>query len=298
VSRTLVVCHDAGGAEVVSAWVRRRADPGFVFLLEGPATAVFERKLGKLRPLGCDDALAAIAERRFELVLTGSSWSSDLEARAVRASRAAGVRCATYLDHWMRYPERFARDGRTVLPDEVWVGDDHAEAIARRTLPGADVRLVPNAYLEDVVAAIGAEEQAERDAERRALYVTEPTRRAALAYTGDERGYGYDEVEALAGYLERVDPSTRVRVRPHPSEEPGKYDEVIAAHATRVRVEGGAGSSLEQDIAWADEVVGCDSMAMAVGVAAGRRVICAIPPGGRPPSLPFPQIERLYGDDA
>ena len=37
----------------------------------------------------------------------------------------------------------------------------------------------------------------------------------------------------------------------------------------------------------------CDTMAMVVALAAGRRVISAIPPGGRPLSLPFSEIERV-----
>ncbi len=294
-SSSLVVCHDAGGAEVVSAWVRRQGSTAFDFLLEGPALAIFDRKLEAPARVPRDEAFAGIDAQRWSFVLTGSSWSSDLEARAVRAARAGGIRSATYLDHWMRYAERFELDGQTVLPNEVWVGDEHAESLARRSLPNADVRLVPNAYVEDVVAAIDARDRGDWSAERRVLYVTEPTRRAALAYTSDEAGYGYDEFQALAGYLRRADADARVRVRPHPSEEPGKYDDVIAEHGAHLSIETSAGQPLEDDIAWAGEVVGCDSMAMAIALAAGRRVVCAIPPGGRPPALPFPEIERLYG---
>lgn len=292
-TRTLVVAHDAGGAEVVSAWVRRRIggdEHEFEFLLEGPAVAIFERKLGPLARPGREDALARARAGQFDFVLTGSGWATDLERLAVRAARAAGVRSATYVDHWVRYPERFELGGERVLPDEVWAGDEHALALARRELPGADVRLVPNAYFDDVVAAIRAHED---DAPgERILYVTEPTARAAQALTGDPLGYGYDELQALSGYLERVGPGTRMRLRPHPAEEPGKYDELLARHAVEVEVS--RDRSLEEDVAWATHVVGCDSMAMAIGVVAGRRVMCAIPPGGRPLSLPFPEIERLY----
>ncbi|MGB1984427.1 MAG: hypothetical protein ACPHOH_03080, partial [Porticoccaceae bacterium] len=39
--------------------------------------------------------------------------------------------------------------------------------------------------------------------------------------------------------------------------------------------------------------VGCESMAMVVGLLAKKRVISAIPPGGRPCQLPQPAIENL-----
>ena len=45
--KPLIVCHDAGAAEVISSYVRRykvRAR----FVLEGPAINIFERKLRKL----------------------------------------------------------------------------------------------------------------------------------------------------------------------------------------------------------------------------------------------------------
>ena len=54
------------------------------------------------------------------------------------------------------------------------------------------------------------------------------------------------------------------------------------------------GRTLAEDFAWADTVVGCDTMAMVVALAAGRRVVSAIPAGGRPLSLPFAEIERLF----
>jgi hypothetical protein len=119
------------------------------------------------------------------------------------------------------------------------------------------------------------------------LYVTEPTSAAAEAVTGDPRGWGYTETEALERYLEQA--PGPVRLRPHPSEPPEKYAGLVERHGLELS----AGAPLAEDLAWADTVVGCDSMAMVVGLLAGRRVICAIPPGGRPLSLPFPEIERL-----
>ncbi len=51
-----------------------------------------------------------------DLVLCGSSGASDLERVVVRAARAAGVRCAVWLDHWVNYPARFVLDGESCSP--------------------------------------------------------------------------------------------------------------------------------------------------------------------------------------
>ena len=130
----LVACHDAGGAEIVSSWLRRRPDADAVpCLLEGPARAIFARKLGPA--LRTVDALPSLDG--LGLVLCGSSADAPLERGVVRAARAAGVRSAVWLDHWVNYPQRFVLDGAAVLPDEVWVADEHAERLAAETLPGA-----------------------------------------------------------------------------------------------------------------------------------------------------------------
>ena len=139
-----VVSHDAGGAEVLSSYLRR-SGARCRFVLEGPARRVFERKLGPLETLGLEDALAARG-----IVLCGSSWQSELEFDALGMARERGLRCITFLDHWVNYAERFTRAGVVNLPDEIWVGDDIAQQIAARTFPDMRICEVQNPYLLDI----------------------------------------------------------------------------------------------------------------------------------------------------
>jgi hypothetical protein len=296
--RLLVACHDAGGAEIVSSWLRhRRDDPPAACLLDGPARAIFARKLGPaLRQV---DELPPLDG--FDLVLCGSSGEADLERRVVRAARAVGVRSVVWLDHWINYRQRFVLDGELVAPDEVWVSDERAARLAAEALPGARIRACGNPYLDDAAAEIRAldgERPPGEDGER-ILYLTQPTTSAARVATGDPLGFGYEECGALRGYLEHLadaaEQPAAVRVRPHPSESESKYAGVIAAFAERLPIAFSPDGTLAEDCAWADTVAGCDSMAMAVALAAGRRVVSVIPLGGREISLPFAGIERLYG---
>ena len=39
-----VVCHDAGGAEIVSSWLRQQPQPKVQLVLDGPAVSIFEKK--------------------------------------------------------------------------------------------------------------------------------------------------------------------------------------------------------------------------------------------------------------
>jgi hypothetical protein len=275
----LVAAHDAGGAEIVSSWLRRGGRTASLWV-GGPARAIFGHKLPELSPLE-----TAPDPGDFELVVCGSSGDADLERRVVASARERRVHVAVWLDHWVNYPARFDE-----LPDELWVCDEAAERIALATVPGPPVRVMGNPYLEDAVDEIRALE-GPRGGGERVLYVAEPISVGALRTTGDPLGWGYEERGALRGYLERA-AGAAVRVRQHPSEAAGKYDDLLEEFGA----EPSPGGTLAQDIAWADTVAGCDTMAMVVALAAGRRVISVIPPGGRPLSLPFGEIERLYRD--
>jgi hypothetical protein len=288
-----VVCHDAGGAEVVSSHIVR-SGLNCVCVLDGPAVAIFERKLASPRVVTIDEAV-----RAAEWVLTGSSWESDLELRALRLARSAHKHSVTFLDHWVNFRERFVRGGVATLPDEIWVGDADALAIARGALPGMPVCVVENPYLLDLVYELEHETPARRHVEDgfTILFLSEPVRQHALRQHGDERFWGYVEEDALRNFLDhaarlaREEPIARIVIRPHPSEPPGKYDRIAGDYDLPMVLGGGA--TLAADIAASDVVVGCNSMAMVVALAAGKRVVCCIPPGGRPCVLPHAGIEPL-----
>ena len=82
-----------------------------------------------------------------------------------------------------------------------------------------------------------------------------------------------------------------ITIRPHPSEPKDKYK--WANSLTDLRVQFGGKKTLLEETVDSDIVVGCESMAMVVGLLAKKRVICSIPPGGRPCQLPQPDIEKL-----
>jgi hypothetical protein len=283
-----VVCHDAGGAELVSSYLRRNR-LACDLVLEGPARNVFRRKLGDIAITPLDRAI-----ERGESLLCGTSWQSDLEWRAIRLARAAGKRSVAFLDHWVNYRERFERQGELCLPDEIWVGDEYAARLAAACFGGLPIRTVGNPYLQDMQAEIQAL-RGKPCTGRVSLYVCEPVRAHARELFGDERHLGYVEEEAIEYFLRHL-PSIAPQVdsvllRLHPSETPGKYSWVAARANVPVRIS--SATTLLQDIALAEIVVGCESMAMVVALMAGRRVLSSIPPGGRPCVLPHTEIESI-----
>jgi hypothetical protein len=230
-------------------------------------------------------------------VLCGSSWQSDLEYDAIKFAKSIGKPCATFLDHWVNYTERFDRSGVTHLPDGIWVGDRNAESIARNKFPGLPIHLVENPYFQDIhndLDAISTIRLANLGYIS-VLYVCEPLREHALMQHGDERYWGYTEEDALRYFLSNVgslgEVIERIVIRPHPSEYAGKYS--WAKTEFDLPITSGGSKSLIEEIAESDVVVGCESMAMVIGLFAKRRVISCIPPGGRACTLPQTEIQHL-----
>jgi hypothetical protein len=199
----------------------------------------------------------------------------------------------------VNYRQRFVRDGATVLPDAVWVGDAMALERARTELPEVPARLVENSALldlrEQLAARAAAAAPPSQERGLSVLFICEPVREHALRQHGDERHWGYTEEEALAYFLAHVDalgaPVARIVVRPHPAEPRDKYDAVL--RGTALPVELSTQADVLDDILASDWVAGCNSMALVIALVAQRRVLCCIPPGGRPCVLPHAGIVQL-----
>lgn len=289
----LFVSHDAGGAEILSSFILRNKISQCKYILDGPAKSIFARKLDSLKlEESLEDALNGC-----ELLVTGSSWQSDLEKKAIRLADSKGVKSVTYLDHWTNYRERFSVDGKVFLPDEIWVGDKMAYRIVKESLPQAEVILKENPYFLDMEEAIESINQKRKpnDDNKNILYVCEPVKEHAKIQFGDERYWGFTEEDALRFFLDNVhlfQPISEITVRPHPSESNEKYDQILKQF-TKVKIRVSKNKDLIEEVAQSNIVVGCESMAMVVGLIAKKRVISVIPPGGRQCMLPHSEIDHL-----
>ena len=293
----LICCHDAGGAEILSDWALVETGKRYHFLLEGPALAVFRRKLGDLATLTRADLEGVLTEVDF--VLTGTGWASTLELDCLAAARSAGVFSAAYLDHWVNYFGRFEARGVRVLPDEIWTGDAEAFALAKTTFSGLTVRQQPNPYFDRIRRDFAQATPLRRKDEARLLYVCEPIAIDCVAATVARVEVGYTEFDALVYFLDRVSAlapdgmTASIRVRQHPSEKPGKYEPVLARYRDQLAIEVSHDTTLLDDCRWSTDVIGCGSMAMVVALLGGRRVYSSIPLAGIPCPLPFKAIRYL-----
>ena len=285
-----IVSHDAGGAEIISSWALRQ-NAEFCLVVEGPAVEIFLRKLGSLQNLQLETAI-----QQSDWVLCGSSWQSDLERRAISMCKSSGKKVVTFLDHWKNYRERFFFNKELILPDEIWVGDELAVEIAKSIFPSLPVVFIANPYFADLLEEMNSTTNLEKeDGQIYVLYICEPIREHAYLQHGDEFFWGYTEEDALKFFLNNLsflnEQIYKIKIRPHPSEKMSKY--YWAKEYSELIVFSDGNHSLIEEISEADIIVGCESMAMAIGLFANKRIISCIPAGGKECSLPQVGIEHL-----
>lgn len=290
-NKIAIVCHDAGGAEILSSYVKQQGIKPF-FCIDGPAVSIFERKFGTLKV----DCLEQVIDQ-VELFLCGTSWQSELEWHAIELARTKGKKSIAFLDHWVNYRERFIRNGVEHLPDEIWVGDSYAKIIAEKIFPELKITFVENPSFSDIHDDISilAKNISPSSTGLTVLFVSDNLAESMMKQYGNERHWGYTDNDTLEYLLQHLDilsePVNKIIIRPHPSESANNFKWVKSTKNFSVEI--GGEKTLLEEIATSDVVVGAESMAMVIALIAGKRVISCIPPGGKDCSLPQVEIEKM-----
>lgn len=276
---TAVVCHDAGAANLILGWLKAGGgDTEVRAFMQGPAEALWRTAFPR-QPLcgSLEEALDGV-----QTLLSGTGWASALEHQARQVAHARSMRSVAVLDHWVNYAARFEREGQVQWPSEVWVADAYALALVRQVLPGLPVRQLDNLYLNAQVARIGA-----APGDGTVLVVLEPVRNT----WGRDREGEFQALDYLFACLDRLWPGVaQVLLRQHPSEPSGKYQSWLSRYPV-------ARMDTSRDVAaainLADVVVGVESFALTIALAAGRPVYSSLPPWAPPLRLPHTGIQQI-----
>ena len=285
---TAVVCHDAGAGNIVIAGLLETGRSDWRAYMRGPAEKLWRSAYSRVALCNTlDSALEGV-----ELLVTGTGWGSDIEHNARSLANLRGIRSVAVIDHWVNYAERFVRHGEIVWPDEFWVTDDYAMEIAKHAFPGQPVFKVPNRYLESQMRVI---KQAGEASTPELLYVLEPIR--------SDWGRGLQgEFQALDYFVRNMarlglSPDTEIRLRPHPSDAPGKYNDWVADHPT-LNIQLDETISIAESLGRASWVAGCESFALVLALMAGRKVYCTLPPWAPLSRLPHRGLIHIRKQDS
>ncbi|MDO8518151.1 MAG: hypothetical protein Q7S26_02575 [bacterium] len=253
--KILVVVHDAGAGEVIAAYVRtHRTGTHYYIYAAGLAAKILKRN--HLVVSAVRDSHAYVREivqkhADASLVLVGTGWMTTIETTAILEAKKLGLKTVVYLDSWGDYRTRFGyphKSWRAYLPDELWCGDKHALTLARKYFPSIRVRLVPNEY--------------EAEAIRRTRALRRKTKQSYVLFLNRPNVRSDKLARELAVELSKRKDLSPLHIRHHPAEKIKTRTVDIA-----------------QDLAGARAVVGQESAAMAISVAAGIPTIRIIERG-------------------
>lgn len=268
----LVVAHDAGAAEIIAAYVRANTQKQtFVCYAAGPAVKVFRREhVPCSRIAEGTESVIVRKHQESAFVLTGTGWMSGIESAVVSEAKKKKMKTVMYLDSWGDYRLRFgypAPGWRANLPDELWVGDREALALAKRQFPRVHIRVVQNQY---TVSVISQYRKAKKD-QSGILFLSREDPGVRAAFT-----------QLIAGLSKRAPPPP-VFIRFHPVQTRTYHDTVIEKYKGRIRIIKCKGSDLSRDLSRAKSVVGIETPAMTIAEHVGITTVCIV----------FPYTKRL-----
>lgn len=273
-----VVCHDAGAANLIFPWLKSWSGNLLPFM-DGPAVALWKKAFPQ-HPLCCELSQALESAR---VLITGTGWASSLEHDARRLAAIRGLYSVAVIDHWVNYHQRFERMGETQLPNEIWVVDQEAEALAKSTFPDIPVNCQENLYLADQLKRIGPPQLGGR-----VLYVLEPVRNDwGRGKLGELQALDY-AIENLSQVVAHDEPV--LVLRPHPSELADKYQDYVKRYSF-VRMDDSLDLALAIDRA--NIVIGVESFALTISLQANRPTYSSLPPWAPTIRLPHRGIIQI-----
>lgn len=290
----ILVSHDAGGAEILSLWAKENLK-NVVTVLDGPALGIFQKNLPNATGLPFNEAMSLPYP-----VITGTSWQSNLEKKAIKYALIHNKYCCTILDHWVNYKERLVLNGAQLAPNELWCFDKYALDICRKVFPNIPNKLHKNPYFSAVkqeLESLRSILQPRSSNKINILYLSESIDSHSQAlYNNTSQLCGYTEKDAfsfLTSCLSTVFSDIQsLTVRPHPSQAKSELSWMNSGnHQYNFTISNE--SSLCEQILAHDIIIGLESMALIVAVIANKPVFSAIPPGYRKCVIPFSEITHL-----
>ena len=97
----LIVCHDAGGAEIVSNYIKNKKNDKYIFCIKGPAIKIFKRNIKNFK----NNSQIKDYSKINKLII-GTSIKSKLELRYLNKANQLKIYTQCFLDHWVYYKKK------------------------------------------------------------------------------------------------------------------------------------------------------------------------------------------------
>lgn len=287
--KILVVSHDAGGAELLSCFLKFK-NMKFDYFLKGPAKKIFEKNFGR-KFINFKDVELKKKILNSSLVLTGTSWSSNLEKKTIKFCKSKNIRVISYIDHWVNYKERFVLKKNFYLPDILWTHDEISKKIAQKqfNIPIINKKNYYLRKIKDEFLEISKTKKNKKIYEF--LFLSEPIKE-------HNSKLGFDEYSCLKKFLDfvcKLNKKHKILIRMHPYEKLIKYNKILNfSRYKKLHIYFSKNSTLTEDIFYSKNVVGINSMAMAVAIMLNnKKVFCCLDSKKNLCQLPYKKIKYI-----
>ena len=98
----LVHSKDAGGAEILSSWLKQKKIKNIDFLLKGPAIKIFKSKSFKI-----NNIKNKIQVTKYKKFFFSTNFPPGDEIKLLKDFKKKNIETVCFLDHWVNYKERF-----------------------------------------------------------------------------------------------------------------------------------------------------------------------------------------------
>ena len=250
-SKIAVIAHDAGGAELLSFWIKNHKKNKYLFHLKGPALNVFRKNKVNFKNKSINKII-----KISDFVLTGTSLKSNLEISALKMSRQLSKKSYSFIDHWINYKDRFKRGGKYFLPDVLLASDKYAYKILKKTFKNIEIKVVKNYYLESF-----------KKTKRDKIYKNTILFLSSNNDLNIKKKFISDKeiVEKLIKKIIKTFPShNNFIIRPHPTEKKNKYLFLSKKNFKYLKIKIDKFKKIESSLKKARVVIGYDTMGIVV----------------------------------
>ena len=273
----LIVSHDAGGAELISNWIKyKKIKKNFYFCTDGPAKNIFRNNIGNFKNIPFEN----VRKLKIKKIITGTSWDSNLENKAIIYGKKKLINTVSYLDHWNNYIERFIYKGKLILPEEINVVDKYAYSLAKKKFKNTKIKRKKNYYQFYLLKKLKPK-KTKKILREKILYLSEPIYEHAKKQHGDGMYWGYEETFLIKRFLQNVNKLCKnkftIYFRKHPSEKKEKYVKIINKYKKKFDIKFSNKGNLYEDINRSSIIVGNQSMAMAMAIDTKKKIYSILP---------------------
>jgi hypothetical protein len=256
-----VVSHDAGGAEVLSAFLSANQQKNVKYFLKGPAVKIFQKQ-GLIQK---DYIYQGFLTEEFTYLFLSMSWRDNITYDMLYKSKELGIQSEVMLDSWYDYAQRFGSPKlgwESILPTYLTVVDDIAEKIVSKV--GLDnyckIKKVDNFYLKSLKQQYERLDVEEDDCNE-LLYLSAPldvAKGAKIAELATTKTTQFDILKDISSICRKT--NTKLRIRLHPSENKKSISKYLDMIDCKFVISDG--ESILNDFREAKFVLGYSSLAL------------------------------------